>query len=431
MIATESILIEEFKKHYINNKNGVLPLEKRQEAWEIVEKNGLPTKRTEEYKFIPVTRLLEKNFDASLKPDVTTSDISEAAIKKHYIKDAEGYRLVIVNGKLIKHLSNFPETVRLENVNEVNSPEVKAHIGKYAQPQEDPFVALNSALANDGFVFCISKNAVLDKPVYVYNITDSSLGQVHHQTRNLVILEENSQAKIIMVNKGHGENTAFINEVNEVVMQQNAHLEWMRLEDEPEKCYHINNTRIHQEKDAHFHAISISIAGGLIRNNLHVELDGEGCQANLYGLYMTGDSNIIDNHTVVDHMKPNANSNELYKGILFDRAKGVFNGKIYVRPDAQNTNAFQSNKNILLSTDATVNTKPQLEIWADDVKCSHGCTTGQLNEEAVFYLQSRGIGKEMAKAFILQAFAGEVLEQIKLPEVKAYMEAYVSNKLGV
>jgi Fe-S cluster assembly protein SufD len=431
MIATESILIEEFKKHFIDNKTGVLPREKRQEAWEVFEKAGLPTRKTEEYKFIPVTRLLEKNFNASLKPDITSSDISEESIKKHYIEGAEGYRLVIVNGKLISQLSDFPETIRLENINEVSSPQIRAHIGKYSQPQDDPFIALNSALANSGIVFCIPKNTIMDKPVYVYNITDSSLGQVHHQTRNLVIMEENSQAKVIMVNKGHGENTAFINEVNEVVMQQNAHLEWMRLEDEPEKCYHINNTRIHQEKDAHFHAISISIAGGLIRNNLNVALDGEGCQANLYGLYMTGDSNIIDNHTVVDHMKPNANSNELYKGILFDRAKGVFNGKIYVRPDAQNTNAFQSNKNILLSTDATVNTKPQLEIWADDVKCSHGCTTGQLNEEAVFYLQSRGISKEMAKALILQAFAGEVLEQIKLPEVKAYMEAYVSNKLGV
>lgn len=428
MIATESLLIEEFKKQFDQASWDFLSAQQRNDAWQAFEKSGLPTKKSEEYKFAPIARLLEKNFDPSQTS--TVSKISDESIIRHFIPNAEGYRVVIVNGVLQERFSEFPESIKLQKIGKA-SEQLKAHIGRYSQPHEDPFIALNTALANDGIAFCIAKNSILEKPLFVYNITDSSLGQVHHQSRNIVILEENSQAKIVMVNKGHGENTAFINEVNEVVMRQNSHLEWMRLEDEPEKCYHINNTKVYQEKDAHFHSVSITLAGGLIRNNLGVALDGSGCQANLYGLYMIGDSSIVDNHTVVDHKKPNADSNELYKGILFNKAKGVFNGKIFVRPDAQKTNAFQSNKNIILSPDATVNTKPQLEIWADDVKCSHGCTTGQLDEEAIFYLQARGVRKDMAKSLLLQAFAGEVIEQIKLPGIKAYMQAYVDDKLGL
>lgn len=428
MIATDSLLLEGFKQAFDLGSADFIPAQERSAAWDVFEKSGLPTTKNEEYKFAPITRLLEKNFDPAKA--VNNVHISDDSIRKHFIPKAEGYRIVIVNGQLQEGFSDFPESIKIQKISK--APEhLKTHIGRYSQPHEDPFIALNTALANDGIAFCISKNSILEKPLFIYNLTDSTTGQAHHQARNIVILEENSQAKIIMVNKGHGDHPAFINEVNEVVIHQNAHLEWMRLEDEPEKCYHINNTKVYQEKDSHFHSVSITIAGGLIRNNLGVALDGPGCQANLYGLYMIGDNSIVDNHTVVDHKKTQADSNEMYKGILFDKAKGVFNGKIYVRPDAQKTNAFQSNKNIILSPDATVNTKPQLEIWADDVKCSHGCTTGQLDEDAIFYLQARGINRDMAKALILQAFAGEVLAQIKLPGVKAYMQAYVDHKLGL
>ena len=431
MIATESALIEDFKNHYQNNSSPIISKEKRDDAWAAFEKAGLPTKKTEEYKFIPITRLLEKNFNAAVTDASTPVEINNEDIKKHFISGAEGYTIVIVNGQLNYGLSDFPEAIKLKRLAQLEDTELKAHVGNYVQPHEDPFVALNTALSEDGFVFCVSKNTVLEKPIYIYNLTDSNSNQVHHEPRNLIVMEENSQAKIIMVNKGYGKNTAFINEVNEIVMKQNAHLEWIRLEDEPEKCYHINNTRIYQEKGANFNSVSLTLAGGLIRNNLNVKLDGEGCEANLWGLYMIGGRNIVDNHTVVDHKKPNANSNELYKGILFDRAKGVFNGKIFVRQDAQQTNAFQSNNNILLSPDATINTKPQLEIWADDVKCSHGCTSGQLDEDAVFYLQARGINKDKAKALLLQAFAFEVISKISLKEVRTYMEEYVNNKLEV
>lgn len=431
MIATESVLIEEFKKHYLNNSSPIISQEKREEAWEEFEKAGLPTKKTEEYKFIPVTRLLEKEFDASISDASSPAEINNEDIEKHYISGAEGYRIVLVNGQLNNELSDFPESIKLKRLTELEDSSLKAHVGRYVQPHEDPFVALNTAIAEDGFVFCISKNAVLDKPLYIYNLTDTNTIQVHLQARNLIMMEANSQAKIIMVNKGYGEKTAFINEVNEIVMEQNSHLEWIRLEDEPEKCYHINNTRVYQEKNANFNSVALMLAGGLIRNNLHVVLDGEGCEANLWGLYMIGDKSIVDNHTVADHKKPNSNSNELYKGILFDRARGVFNGKIFVRQDAQKTNAFQANNNVLLSPDAVINTKPQLEIWADDVKCTHGCTSGELNEDAVFYLRARGINKDKAKALLLQAFAFEVIGKISLNEVKRYMEEYVNNKLGL
>lgn len=431
MIATQSPLLEGFKKIYQDGIGSLFNDNERQKAWELFEKEGMPTKKTEEYKFVPITRLLEKNFEAGVIPATTAVALKNDSLKGQFISDAEGYRIVVVNGQVVEELSAFPQGITISEISKLNDDDLKSHLGKYIQPDEDPFVALNVALSNSGFVFKIAKNQVVDKPIYIYNLTDTTKGDVHLQSRTLVVLEENSQAKVMVVNKGFGDNSAFINEVNEVAMGQNARLEWMRLQDEPEKNYHINNTRVYQEKDAHFHAVSLALSGGLIRNNLGVQLDGQGCESNLYGLYMIGESHVVDNHTVVDHKQANANSNELYKGILFDKAKGVFNGKIYVRPGAQQTNAFQSNKNILLSPDATVNTKPQLEIWADDVKCSHGCTTGQLDEEAVFYLQARGLSKELAKALLLQAFAGEVLEQVKIEEVRTFMKEYVNNKLGV
>jgi Fe-S cluster assembly protein SufD len=191
----------------------------------------------------------------------------------------------------------------------------------------------------------------------------------------------------------------------------------------------VANTTIHQHRASRADTYTFTLNGQLIRNNLNIIIDGEGCESHFFGLYLTEGDTLVDNHTTVDHKKPNSFSNELYKGLMDGKSKGVFNGKIYVRPHAQKTNAFQSNRNLLLSDDATVNTKPQLEIWADDVKCSHGCTTGQLDEEALFYLQSRGIPKATAKAMLLYAFAAEVMETIQNEQLKNYIDSIVSERL--
>ena len=216
----------------------------------------------------------------------------------------------------------------------------------------------------------------------------------------------------------------------EVYVPSNARIEWYKLQNDALHSYFIDQLMVYQERDSNFSATTITLNGNTIRNNVYLALDGENCESHLYGLYAIDGSTHVDHHTAVDHLKPHSFSNELYKGILDDKAGGVFNGKVFVRQDAQKTNAFQSNKNILLSDQATVNTKPQLEIWADDVKCSHGCTTGQIDEEALFYLRTRGLSEKSARALMLYAFALETIEHVENEVLRSYLENLIGNKLN-
>ena len=227
------------------------------------------------------------------------------------------------------------------------------------------------------------------------------------------------------------EHKTLKNQVDEIILGENAQGSLYKIQDDCETSYAVGETKVYQPNNSRFSAITITLNGAVIRNNLNIDVDGEGCEANMYGLYLTKGKTHVDNQTEVDHIKPNSYSNELYKGIMDENSKGVFNGKIYVRREAQKTNAFQSNNNVLLSDTATVNTKPQLEIWADDVKCSHGCTIGQLDEEAVFYLRSRGIEEDSARAMILRAFAREVLEKIEYQGLKEYVENEITKRLSL
>ena len=224
-----------------------------------------------------------------------------------------------------------------------------------------------------------------------------------------------------------GQGEGFTNQVMEIVVEKDARLEYYKIQNDAGS--QVSTTHIRQIGKSYSNTVTISLNGGIVRNNLNIVLDAEHCEAHLYGLYFQKGQNHVDNHTVVDNVKPNCFSNELYKGIMDDNATGVFNGKIFVRPQAQKTNAYQSNKNILLSGSATVNTKPQLEIFADDVKCSHGCTVGRLDEEALFYLQSRGITEKNAKSLLLHAFAGDILEHIKLKVIREYVDQLISERL--
>ena len=226
-----------------------------------------------------------------------------------------------------------------------------------------------------------------------------------------------------------GENATFTNSVTEFVVAEEANVHYYKIQNESDKSYHIGTTSVIQESKSVFTANTVTANGGFVRNNLNIKIDGEYAEANMFGLYIPNGKQHVDNHTVVDHAKPNSNSNELYKGILKDRSTGVFNGKIFVRQDAQKTNAFQSCKNVLLSEDASMNTKPQLEIWADDVKCSHGTTTGQLNEDALFYMQARGIAKDTARALLTLAFAQDVIDKFEIVAIKEYLQELISEKI--
>ncbi len=395
------------------------------------EKLGFPTIRHEEWKYSNVKSLINEafNFDAAFS-------LSQQDLADLQIPNLEGNILYFVNGVFHPELSEIvsPESeLQLMNFNDANKqfPDlVNAHFAKYADYSDNAFTALNTAFASQGVFIHVPDHAVVKMPVILRFIVDTRTENVAAQPRNLIIVGQNAEVKVAEAFRSLGENASFTNIVTEISLGQSANVEYYKVQNESDKAYHIGTTQVHQSDKSVFTANTVTANGGFVRNNLNIKIDGQFCEANMYGLYMPNGKQHIDNHTVVDHAKPNSVSNELYKGILKDKSTGVFNGKIFVREDAQKTNAFQSCKNVLASTDATMNTKPQLEIWADDVKCSHGTTTGQLNDEALFYLRSRGIPTDAAKALLMFAFATDVIEKMKIPAIKDYLKGLIEEKIS-
>lgn len=416
-----------------NLLNGLTALQdtlapQRTAALQSLEKLGLPTTKTEEYKHTAITRLLEKNFQSL----ATTSVPSDLAVNPFLINDLDAHVIVFVNGVYRKSLSNVPHngfTIKpLEQACQEDKALMDAHLTKLADANSDAFVALNTATWNHGLFIHVSANTLVEKPIILHHITDASSQAVVTAGRNLVLIESNSEVTLIEKYDSAG-LANFSTTVNEIVVAQHAKCTYTLLQNDAGKRFQFNQTVIQQASNSVVNCFTLSLNGKAIRNNLQLILDGEHCDSHMYGLYLLTNDTLADNHTVADHRQPNSQSNELYKGVMDGNSKGVFNGKIYVRPHAQKTNAFQSNRNIILSENASVNTKPQLEIWADDVKCSHGCTTGQLDEEALFYLQSRGISKDISRSMLLYAYAGEVIEKIELPALRTYIDELVSERL--
>jgi Fe-S cluster assembly protein SufD len=388
---------------------------------------GLPSAKTEEYKHTAITRLLEKNFQ-SLEPTPFTSQID---IKNYLIKDLDAHVLVFINGVFSASKSNYNSneiSVSLIEKSTQANEKISQHLGQYADSQADAFVALNTATWNHGVAVEVKNNIVATKPIILHHIANATQGPVVTATRNIVAVGKNSEVSVMEKYDSVGEAN-FTTVVNEITVAENAGVTYTLIQNDEGKRYQFNHTVIHQQRNSRVNCFTLSLNGKLIRNNLHLILDGEGIDSHMYGLYLLTGDTIADNHTVVDHRKPNSVSNEMYKGVMDGQSKGVFNGKIFVRPDAQKTNAFQSNRNIILSDKASVNTKPQLEIWADDVKCSHGCTSGQLDEEALFYLRSRGVAKDAARALLLYAYAGEVINKIENEALRTYIDSLVSERL--
>ena len=405
--------------------------ESREQAIKHLDSLGLPTAKSEEYRFTPITKNLEKHFSWETK--VAPSSLQ--SINEFLIPGLDANVLVFINGSYSKSLSKMisPEVqVKVKTIRDAFHSD-KEVIGQYfdklIDSGADYFAALNTAFWQDGLLIHVPANTKVEKPLFVLHIHDSTSSQVIAHTRLLVVAESNSELTIVEKFNSVGDQPALHTFSEEIVMQENSQLEYCKIQNDQGNSYQVANTLIHQSNSSKVNTFTLTLNGKLIRNNFGITIDGENCESHFFGLYILNGNTIADNHTVVDHKKPNSFSNEMYKGIMDDSSKGIFNGKIFVRPFAQKTNAFQSNRNILLTDTATVNTKPQLEIWADDVKCSHGCTTGQLDEEAVFYLQSRGISRSIAKAMLLYAFAGEVLEPIKNSELKKYLDRLISERL--
>ena len=429
--------VEQYQTFSDKLNNGGSALQKvREKAINRFESVGLPANKNEEYKYTPITRMLEKHFDEgdSIVSDDFIRPETEALVQKHLL-DLEANHLVFVNGQYVENLSN------------IVSPKDQLHVSpmgeayeKYAQVVDkyfsteacidsDPFVALNTAYAQEGVFMHVPKGKVVEHPVIAYFFSDAGAQNVMTHSRNLFVVEENAQVKFAETFQTLGGEVSYNNAVTEIVVAKYANVHYYKYENESPKAIHTGTTQVKQHDNSYFHAVNIALQGAMIRNNLNITLDAEHCESHMYGLYMLNDKSHVDNHTVVDHQKPNSFSNELYKGIVDGKAKGVFNGKIYVRPDAQKTNAFQSNANVLLSDDASVDTKPQLEIWADDVKCSHGATTGQIDQEQLFYLRTRGLSKVQARAVLLRAFAGDVIQHIGIEALREKIEVEISERL--
>jgi len=403
----------------------------RVEAIQNFQKLGLPSNKSEEYRFTPITRALERNFRFD-QLNAVPSKIN--SIDQFLIPDLEANLIVFINGIYSadhsKIISPESEIIISDLRKAVNQSEAPAYFEKYLKSSVDPFTALNSALWQDGVFIQVPAKTKVAKPVFVLHINNAETEQSIAHTRLLVVLDQESELTLIERSASLGENNIFHTFAEEIIVKENASLDYIKIQNDEGKLHQVANSLIHQSDRSKLNTFTLTLNGSLIRNNFHIAIDGENCVSHFYGLYLLNGNTLADNHTVVDHIKPNSFSNEFYKGVMDGNSKGVFNGKIFVRPHAQKTNAFQSNRNILLTDTATVNTKPQLEIWADDVKCSHGCTSGQLDEEALFYLRSRGISLNEAKAMLLYAFALETLEPIKNPILKTYLDNLISIRLN-
>lgn len=398
----------------------------QKQAIENFERLGLPTTKHEEWKYTNLASTFKNAFAVGASSDV------EAVPNLPF--DLEANVLVFINGIFSSAASQViaPETdlvvLPLQEAFTQYPALVNEHFARHADSENEAFTALNTAFASNALFVHVPKSKVLAQPVVFYYLTDATQENVLVQPRSLVILGENSQSKWIEISLTAGENQVLSNGVTEIVAAERALVEWYQMQFEGRAS--VNTTAVSIATGANFAALTVTANGQITRNNLQLLLNGQHCEGHMYGLYLGKGKSLIDNHTVADHRYPNCESNELYKGVLSDRATGVFNGKIFVKPDAQKTNAFQSNRNILLSDDANAYTKPQLEIFADDVKCSHGATVGTLDEEPLFYLRARGLSEDTARALLLHAFAADVLEKISIPELKEYADQQLEKWLN-
>jgi len=391
----------------------------RQRALRNFKAQGLPTLKDEAYKYTPIASLLTAHFD--LHRPSTPVPTTPEEITSVCCHDMDAYHIVLLNGQVSnKHTQlegheQFMQVLTFQEAYQQQQPAFLEHFSQYAPSKTDAFVALNTALFEEGIFIHIADHAIVDKPLLLCHCTASGTCRPVTYPRLLVVAGKHSQASIIT----SWQTMGFTNAVAEVVVQENARLDYYTLQTNlGQQSHQVNTTQCQQAQKSTLNTYTFTWSGALVRNNLNSVIDASHSETNMYGLYCLRRQQHVDNCTMVDHRKPYTYSNELYKGIMMDESTGVFNGRIYVRPEAQKTNAFQTNNNLVLSNHATLHTKPQLEIWADDVKCSHGATTGQLDEEKLFYLRTRGMQESMARYLLRQAFANEVIDKIPLATLR-------------
>lgn len=402
-------------------------LDRRRSALSSHHAQGIPTVKHEEWKYTSLRGWSEVAFNAPVR---VTVDSDAIAPYLHGLEDA--IRLVFVNGFFDQGLSTLDSVAGLEvsTLADADPAVLEKHLGAYAKVEEFTFVALNTAAFASGTFVRVRRNAVIERPIHIVHLTVASDSPQASYPRTLVIAESGSQAKVVETFATVGDHPGFSNAVTEVYVESNAHLEMVKAQLETETSFHIAATEAKVERDGTFLTYNVTLGGALTRNDINVYLNGENGHVRMDGVYaLTGDQH-CDNHTRLDHAMPHCDSFEVYKGVLDGKSTGVFNGKIFVHLDAQKTDAKQTNQALLLSPTATINTKPQLEIFADDVKCTHGATVGQLRSDALFYLRARGIPAAKARALLVYAFAAEVIEKITLDPLRNDLERRLFEKLG-
>ncbi|HLR38526.1 MAG TPA: Fe-S cluster assembly protein SufD [Chitinophagaceae bacterium] len=404
--------------------------ERQKQSFEFFRQNGFPHKKIEDWKYTNVRKITKLPYAWPVKKEV---ELDQRNFEKFPLThDVDAYKLVFVNGYLNDSLSVLPTGENAFTVTHLENVEAE---GAYQEnlasvvTNESGFTALNTAMHSGGVLIDIPKGVVVDKPVFVYyiSVTDEDLYLI--QPRNLIIVEDNSQVKLVEVFVGKGAHPSLTNIVSEIKVGSGAHVDYSKLQLEEGDRYHVGYTKVYQEKDSKVETHQISLNGAFVRNDLHFYQDGKNCNSILNGLFILNDHQFLDNHTRVDHAKSQCFSDELYKGILDDQSTGVFNGKVVVHQDAQKINSYQQNSNTLLNDGATINTKPELEIYADDVRCTHGATTGHLDAEAIFYLRSRGLSKHEAQHFLLKSYAYEVVEKMNVEGLIDPLKNLIDYKL--
>jgi Fe-S cluster assembly protein SufD len=393
---------------------------------------GFPTVRDEDWRFTNVAPIARLPFKPAFE---ATDGVSAGALEQLTFARLPGPQLVFVNGHYSAKLSsvkNLPPGVKVGSLAAAlasDAPFLEAHLGRYAQNADNGFTALNQAFFLDGGFVHVPAGSLVEEPIqFVYVSTDQQRGVTFHP-RNLVIAEANSRVTILESYVSLGGANYFTNAVTELFAGDSAHLEFVKFQDEAANAFHIAAFHGEFGRASSVNVHSFALGAKLSRNDIRTKLAGEGLECVLNGLYLTRGEQLADHHMVVEHAQPHCASHEYFNGILDDKSKGVFHGRILVQPVAQKTDAKQTNKNLLLSDDATADTKPQLEIYADDVKCTHGATIGQLNDESIFYLRSRGIGPETARRMLIHAFAGEIIERIQHEPAREELDRLVWDRL--
>ena len=403
----------------------------REDAFARFAEVGFPTTRDEDWRFTNVTPIARGQFRL---PGNALVQLPPAELKSWNI-EGSAVRLVFVNGRYAPELSRIdalPKGVAVSSLREQiegNSDQISKQLGHYADTQRDAFVALNTAFVEDGAYVHVKRGVVAEAPIHLLFVSSSDHTALMSHPRNLIVFEDQSQGTVVEEYVSLGDGVMFSNSVTELVAGDDAHVSHYMIEREHKEAFNVSTLRIQQGRTANVASHSFLLGGGLVRNNVHPVLAGEGGECLINGLFVGSGKQHLDNYMHVEHASPHCASRQFYNGILDDKAHGVFHGRIVVHKDAQKTDAKQTNRNLLLSDDAQIDTKPQLEIYADDVKCTHGATIGQIDENALFYLRSRGLSEAEARQLLLLAFASECVDRMRPGAARVYVEQLIQAHL--